>query len=209
MAKRRNDLSRNRMRTLAVLNDSQLRAQEARNRLGITPEQMRRVPRIAPILECVEGGVESVIEALRFSHEGEAAHAFLRKYDSVAPADLPYLSIDEISIASGTDPWRLLTLAVDGLLKISVMKTQIQLYGSLPRVTGALVKNALADKGIRDRRLFFQITGFLPTPHPRGSVAVPPTTMARKTEAQPEARPAGSPRVLNQPWLRTLPGKLG
>jgi len=204
MAKRRNDLSRNRMRTLAVLNDSQLRAQEARNRLGITPEQMRRVPRIAPILECVEGGVESVIEALRFSHEGEAAHAFLRKYDSVAPADLPYLSIDEISIASGTDPWRLLTLAVDGLLKISVMKTQIELYGNLPGVTKAMVKIALTDKGTRDRRLLFQIAGILPTAHPAGPLAVPSKTRTQK----PEARPAvESPAARDQPWLRTLPSK--
>ena len=192
--------------TLEIAKDP---AEDARKRLGITSEQMRGVPRIAPILECVEGGVESVIEALRFSQEDESARAFLQKYDSVPFADLEYLSIDEIVVAAGVDPKRLLTLAVDWMVKISVMKTQIQLYGSLPRVTGALVKNALADKGIRDRRLFFQITGFLPTPHPRGSVAVPPTTRARKTEAQPEARPAGSPRVLNQPWLRTLPGKLG
>jgi hypothetical protein len=167
---------------------------------------MRRVPRIAPILECVEGGVESVIEALRFSQEDESARAFLQKYDSVPPADLEYLTVDEIRVASGADPKRLLTLALDWLVKISLMKAQIAVYSSLPRVAGELIKSAVADKGTRDRRLFFQITGFLPTPHPRGSVAVPPTTRARKkTEAQPEARPAGSPRVLNQPW--PLPSK--
>ena len=60
---------------------------------------MRGVPRIAPILECVEGGVESAIEALRFSRDDEGALAFLQKYDSVPPADRPYLSIDEICVA--------------------------------------------------------------------------------------------------------------
>ena len=204
MAKRRNDLSRNRMRTLAVLNDSQLRAQEARNRLGITPEQMRRVPRIAPILECVEGGVESVIEALRFSQEDESARAFLQKYDSVPPADLEYLSVDEIRVASGADPKRLLTLALDWLVKISLMKANIQLSSALPGITEAMVKSALTDKGTRDRRLLFQIAGILPTAHPAGPLAVPSKTRTQK----PEARPAvESPAARDQPWLRTLPSK--
>ena len=209
MAKRRNDLSSSRLPTLAVPSAPQGRAEEARKRLGITPEQMRRVPRIAPILECVEGGVESVIEALRFSQEDESARAFLQKYDSVPPADLEYLSVDEIRVASGADPKRLLTLALDWLVKISLMKANIEVSSNLPGITKAMVKSALTDKGARDRRLFFQITGILPTAHPGGFVAVAPTTRARRTEAQPETRPAESSKVLNQPWLRTLPSKLG
>jgi hypothetical protein len=154
-------------------------------------------------LECVEGGVESVIEALRFSQEDEAAHAFLRKYDSVPPGDLPYLSIDEICVAAGVAPSRLLTLAVDWMVKISLMKTSVEVSSSLPGVTKAMVKNALTDKGTRDRRLLFQIAGMLPTARPAGPLAVPPKTTAQRTETPP-----AEPReVLKQPWLRTFPTK--
>jgi hypothetical protein len=207
MAKRRNDLSRNRMRTPSLLNGSQLRAQEARKRLGITPEQMRGVPRIAPILESVPDGVESAVEALRFSLEDECARAFLQKYDSVPPADLSYLSIEEICVAAGVDPKRLLTLAVDWLVKISMMKASIEVSVSLPGVTRALVKNALADKGTRERRLLFQISGILPTAQPAGPFAVIRDTKAT-AEPKPKTRPFKSPGVLNQPWLRTPPGKV-
>jgi hypothetical protein len=168
---------------------------------------MRGVARIAPVLESVEGGVESAIEALRLTREADVI-PFLQKYDSVPPADRPYLSIDEICVASGTDPWRLLALAVEGMVKLSVVKTQIEVYGSLPRVTRTLVKNALTAKVVRDRRLFFQITGILPTARPAGPFAAFPKTRAQKTEAQPEARPAGSPAVMKQPWRRTPPGKV-
>jgi len=147
--------------------------------------------------------MESVIEALRFSQEDESARAFLQKYDSVPPADLSYLSIDEICVAAGVDPKRLLTLAVDWMVKISVMKAQIAVYSNLPKVTEALVKSAVTDKGVRDRRLFLQITGILPTAHPGGFVAAPPATSGQRTEAQP----AESPEVLKQPWLRTFPSK--
>jgi hypothetical protein len=204
MAKRRNDFSSDRLKTLPAPTASQGPAEEARNRLGIKPEQMRGVARIAPVLESVSGGVESAIEALRFSRDADAL-AFFQKYDSVPPADRPYLSIDEICVAAGSDPWRLLTLAVDWMVKISLMKAQIAVYSSLPRVTEAMVKSALTDKGTRDRRLFLQSTGILPMARP-GGFAVPPTTREQRTEAQPAVESSGG---LKQPWLRTLPEKLG
>jgi hypothetical protein len=95
------------------------------------------------------------------------------------------------------------------MMKISLMKAQIEVYGSLPGVTQALVKNALTDKGVRDRRLLFQISGILPTVHAPGPFAVTRNTRTLRTEAQPETPPAESPGVLNQPWRRTPPGKLG
>jgi len=72
-----------------------------------------------------------------------------------------------------------------------------------------MVKNAFTAKGVRDRRLLFQITGILPTARLAGPVAEPPKTRAQKTEAQGEAGPAGPPEVMKQPWLRTLPEKIG
>jgi hypothetical protein len=138
-------------------------AQEARDRLGITPEQMRGGERIAPILNAVEGGTERAVEALRWSREADAL-SFLRKYDSVPPDDLKHLSIDEICVAAGVDVRRLLHLAVEGMLTVSMLKVKLQISNNLPKVTRVLIDNALNDKGIRDRRLFFEIAGLLYTP---------------------------------------------
>ncbi len=209
MAKRQNDPSASKLQTPPVLSRPQGPAEEARNRLGITPKQMRGAARIAPVLQSVEGGVERAIEALRFAREDDGARAFLRKYDSVPPADRAYLSIDEVCVATGVDPGRMLTVAVDWMVKISVMKTQIDVFSSLPSITRALINSALTEKGTRAQRLFFEIIGILPTARHRGSSAAFPKTRVQKTDAQPAARPAGSPEVLRQPWLHPLPGKLG
>jgi hypothetical protein len=138
-------------------------AEEARERLGITPEQMRGVPRIAPLLEPVEGGIERIVEALRWSEDCTAV-AFLNKYDSVPQADLKHLSVEEICVAAGVEPTQLLSLAVDGLMHISLNMAKLQVFSSLPGIMRATIKSALKDKGWRDRRLIFQALGFLPVP---------------------------------------------
>jgi hypothetical protein len=146
-------------------------AQEARNRLGITPEQMQGVPRISSILKSVEGSFESVVEGLRWSRE-EDARQFLQKCDSIPPADLEHLSFEEICVAAGVDPRRLLRLAVDEMLWFSLITVKMQLANNLPKVTQLLIAGALTEKGNRERRLFFEISGFLPYT-PRRNAAAP------------------------------------
>ena len=60
--------------------------------------------------------------------------AFLDKYDSVPPADLAHLSIDEICVAAGVDAKLLLSLALDRLFYIGLNKVRIQVFSSLPGI---------------------------------------------------------------------------
>jgi hypothetical protein len=161
MAKRRKDRAGAQLRTLPVPSAFQCEAEEARKRLGITAEQMRVVPRVTPLLASVESGVDRIIEALRWSREDDAI-AFLQKYDSVPAADLRHLSIEEICVAAGVDPRRMLAQAADALLYISILNAKIQVAVSLPDITHAVIKRASAAGGTRDRRLFFQLAGLLP-----------------------------------------------
>ena len=161
---------------------------------------------MAPILGCVEGGVERAVDALRWARE--EALAFVRKYDSIPPADLQYLSIDEICAAAAVDPRRPLKLAVDWIVKISLMETRIELAAGLTRLTRVAIKNGLKDNGFRDRRLLFEITGILPSRHVPGPLALTRNTRAQQTEAPLEAQPAESPGAMAQPWRRTVPGKV-
>src|SRR6267154_4210849 len=66
----------------------------ARRRLGITPEQMRGVPRISHILEHADGGMATVIAALRLCDDADAGK-FVDCYDSLSDTDLAYLSVEE------------------------------------------------------------------------------------------------------------------
>jgi hypothetical protein len=152
------------------LNGSLTPAQEARNRLGITPEQMRGVARVDSILKSIEGAFERAVNALRGSRE-EDAREFLQKYNSIPPADLEHLTFDEICVAAGVDPRQVLTLAVDGMVKIFSMKTTLILASNLPKVTEVMIQSARTAKGVRDRRLFFEITGILPYTPRRNALA--------------------------------------
>jgi len=130
---------------------------EARNRLGITSDQMKRVERIAPILESAGCSFERAVNALRWSQD-EDARRFLQKYDSIPLADRKHLTIDEICVAANVDPRRLLMLVAGGMMWISAMMATIQVATSLPKVTKAMIRSALTKRGDRDRRLFFELS---------------------------------------------------
>ena len=116
---------------------------------------------VTPLLQSIGCGVDQVIEALRSSREDDAT-AFLQRYDSVPPADLQRRSIEEICVAAGVDPARLLARAADVMLDISILTAKIQVAMSLPDITRAVVKRARSRGGTRDRRLFFELAGLLP-----------------------------------------------
>jgi hypothetical protein len=117
-------------------------AEGARERLGITSEQMRIAHRIDPLLEPFEGRIDRIIEALPYLRYS-AAVAFLKKYDSVPQTDLKHLSIEEICIAAGVDPRHLLWLAADGLTNRSLSVVKLRVFGSPPAIVNVAVENAL------------------------------------------------------------------
>ena len=132
-------------------------AKEARNRLGITSDQMKGRERIAArTLEAAGCGPERAVDALRWSQEADARR-FLDKYDSIPAADLQHLTIDEICVAAGVDPKRLLELVADRMMWLSVQIATIQVAMSSPDVMRELIRRALTKRGVRDRLLFFEV----------------------------------------------------
>ncbi len=162
--------------------------QAARKRLGLTSEQLRGVNRVARIVESVPGGMEAVIDGLRWSLEPDA-HTFLQKYDSIPAADLQWLSIDEICVAAGLDPQRLFRLAVEEAIDVSLAGTKLLIASSLIGVTKVMVKNALAPKGFRDRRMFLEGVGFLP---PKGTRSPKPPRNEGRTLVKVPASSGGA-----------------
>jgi hypothetical protein len=130
-------------------------AKEARTRLGITPDRMKGRERIARTLKAAGCAPDRAVDALRYSSE-EDARRFLAKHDSIPPADLQHLSIDEISVAAGVDPRRLLLLVVDGMMWISAKIATMKAALRLPDVMRELIRRARTKRGWRERRLLFE-----------------------------------------------------
>jgi hypothetical protein len=134
---------------------------QARNRLGITPNLMKGVARITPTLEAAGCSPEQAVDALHYSSD-EDARRFLQKYHSTPPADLQHLTIEEICVAIGIDPRRLLALAVDGMIWISAQIAMMQASLSSPDRMRELIRKARTKRGWRECRLLFEFLGVLP-----------------------------------------------
>src|SRR5271166_2298253 len=108
-------LVRARKNGLLARNGSNGRRKSALERLGVTLEQMRGVQVITPMLEHAEGGLDTVLMALRASGNADAV-SFIQKYDSLSPTDQNHLSIEEVSIAAAVPTLQLLAVATVALV---------------------------------------------------------------------------------------------
>jgi hypothetical protein len=150
---------------------------------------MRGVPRISHLFNYAEGGVATVIAALRLCDDPDA-QKFLDKFDSLSETDKGYVGVEEISVAAGVAPKRLLELAVSSLVEDSRSAGAIIAASFHPKVIRATAEGALHDDAWYDeegklhsndtassRKLFLSGTGFLPQPANRpGGVFVNITT---------------------------------
>lgn len=118
---------------------------------------------VTPQLARAEGGLPQVLEALR-SSEDEDARAFVRKYDSISPTDLDRLKWEEISVAAGVEPKRLLEISVSALFEQQQTVASIIAATAHPLVVEKTVQMAMSDGGKRDREMLHLAAGFLPTP---------------------------------------------
>lgn len=141
-------------------------------RLHLTPVQMQGVPRISHLFAQAEGGLYTVLAALRLCDDEEAGK-FLNLWDRTSPSDLQFVSVEEVCVAAGVAPKRLLELAVSALVEDSRSAGQIIAASYHPRVIRATAEAAIkwADNQ-SDRKLFLSGTGYLPQPANRAHSGV-------------------------------------
>lgn len=138
------------------------RTEAARKRLGITPDQMRGVPRISHILDKATGGIATAIAALRLTEDEEGIR-FLEKYDGISQSDLARVSIEEIAVAANVRVKRLLELFVSSLIEDSDSSGAIIAASYQPRVIQTSAVMATLPYGVEDRKMFLTGTKFLPS----------------------------------------------
>jgi hypothetical protein len=136
----------------------------ALRRLGITLPQTRNLARITHLLEHADGGVPAVLAALRLVDHPDA-DKFLACYDALSETDLGHVTIEEISVAAGIGPKRLLEMAVSALVEDSESLGKIIASSYYPKVIQATADCAyLYPDNWVDRKTFLSATGFLPQP---------------------------------------------
>lgn len=174
----------------------------ALRRLGVAPEKLLGLPRITHILDHAEGGLPTVVAALRLSDDDDA-RKFLDRYDAVSDSDRKYLVVEEIAVAAEVSPKRLLEIAVSALVEDSRSSGAIIAATYHPRVIRKTAEAALHDDvyydengrlqgggGHADRKLFLTGTGFLPQSS-KGAGGVFVTVNNQNAQANVGVQPVG------------------
>lgn len=167
--RRRRDSGESRLIPVPTQNNDQAQRRHTKHRmgalsrLGIGAEQLRGVPRISHILDHAEGGLVTVVAALRLCEDPDGIK-FLDKYDSLSATDLDYVTVEDICVAAGVHTKRLLELAVSALVEDGESSGKIIAATYHPRVIRATAISALGYDGYNDRKLFLGGTGFMPQP---------------------------------------------
>lgn len=107
-------------------------------------------PRVASMLESVEGGWPKVLEALRASSEPDVSR-FLETYDSLTASDLKSIPIETIAFASGIGSLRLVEVAQTALFLHGSMMTEMLISSAMPKVTRAIIRAATEETPIKSR----------------------------------------------------------
>jgi hypothetical protein len=121
-------------------------------------------------------------------------------FDSVGPEPpkklLDYVLLS-IPTAAGITPRRFLNLALTSMVEIALLETRLIVASKLPAVIRKTADRALTDKGVRDRKLFFEWSAFLFEAQRSKRDAAPQPTSEEWPHPAPHARfegekPAGS-----------------
>lgn len=164
-------------------------------------------PTVTPVIKSAEGGIPSVLHALR-AHDNEDARKFVELYDSLSAKDRQYLTLEEIAYAAGIGSLRLSEIAQSGMIMYGQMSAKMMIASSMHRVTQSIVKaatdevpitafSALLGKNVvvgktngdtKAMELFGKISGMVPVP--KGSTVNFNNIVAGdKDDDEDEARP--------------------
>ncbi len=139
------------------------RASQALKRLKVDPEELESAPQITPLLKNAEGGLKSVLGAMRFASQDEVISAFLEKYDSIPIGDRDRIPWEAIAIAAGVNLNHLLGSITLALASHSANVSRIIAVTNHPKITKARVNFGLKAGGERDRTQLDIMVGALPS----------------------------------------------
>jgi hypothetical protein len=154
-------------RTLKASEDSgtllSVRIRPALRRIGVTEGQLAQAPQITPLLKLADGGMATVISAMRFAPDAVIAQ-FLAKYDTLSPTDRKDLPIEAVALAAGVDIRSLLGAIMFALQAQSVSLIKVIATTAHPEIIRARIRYGKLPGGHQDRAALDTAMGFLPNP---------------------------------------------
>ena len=107
------------------------------------------------------------MEYLRFS-EDEHARQIVARFDSLNSTERKAVTIDYLILATGADAHHIWGVINEELSRIEGLVTALAASVNSVTVLKKLVENALTPGGHKDRVLFFQLSGEVPSPPKSG-----------------------------------------
>jgi hypothetical protein len=132
-------------------------------RYGISPDQVRTAPPLSALLKLANGGLDAVLESMRFSNDSHILH-FLDVYDSIPPKEQNTVPWEILAIAGHIEITALLGAIIFAIQERSVNLVKIIALSNHPDITEKTVKMAMRSAGINDRKALHTALGFLPKP---------------------------------------------
>jgi len=133
-------------------------------RLKVKPDQLATAPEITPLFKNAEGGLATVLGAMRFAAQDEVIAAFLKKYDSIPAGDRERVPWEAVAIAAKLDLHQLAGAMLFALQAASVQTVKIIALSSHPAVMQKTIEYAKMPSGDKDRMIVHRGLGFLPDP---------------------------------------------
>lgn len=164
--------------------DFRNRSAKARERLGVSAEQITAESRITPLLKKAGVKIDRALEILE-ADDSDDAKRFVTLYRSIPPSDVKHLSIEEIALAAKVTPRRLWEVLCGAALQQGRETVQFMVAVNQPAIVAASIRSAKTTKGVYDREHLYKATGLLPTP--KGSTTI--ISVGGKTEAEPPPTP--------------------
>jgi hypothetical protein len=136
---------------------------QALKRIGVSEEQLRTAPKIEPLLMLAEGGMKTILDAMRFAPDANIT-GYLVKYDSLSAADRSALPMEAVALAAGVDIRTLLGSVMYALQARSISLVRLLTTSSHPSIIRARIRYGQLPGGERDRTALDMALGLLPSP---------------------------------------------
>jgi hypothetical protein len=130
---------------------------------GVDPVAVDLAPRLSAILDESKGGLDAVLDAMRFS-SAPSVVAWLKVYDAAEQWERRHMPWEGWAIVAAVDPNRLLGDIMIALREGSVNVVKVLAITNHPDVVRARIKQAKRPEGYRDRNALDTALGFLPQP---------------------------------------------
>lgn len=158
--KRKSELPDNVAEIGAEHNKSDFRREQAYKKLGISPDDINRVPKISHVLKKIKGGNVEAVELLRHSKAQEALD-FFKVYEDIPAYLAALLPIEAFCFAAGVDTRVICQLIFNEALDQSNQAARMLAAANLEDLVQVSIDVGKLPLGIEDRKNMLKATKFL------------------------------------------------